>query len=367
MSTFGTLLKLTTFGESHALAVGGILEGFPPNFHLDIEKAQNQVNRRRAVNNISTERREGDEIILLSGVEDGITLGTPLGFMVKNLDIKKEDYSKSQKSKGDYIPRPGHADFTYLQKYGIHAKSGGGRSSARETVARVVAGAFAEQYLEYISGCTIVAWVNNIGGIKCKPPPVNVTRESIDKSEVRCPDLEASDIMIEHILKLKEEGNSAGGIISCGIRNPPIGIGEPCFDKLEARLAMAMMSIPATKGFEIGEGFGVATLTGKDNNDCYSYVDNSIKLQTNHAGGTLGGISTGSPIYFKVAVKPPSSIRATQHTCNMSGEMINYFTEGRHDPCVVHRAIAIVESMAALTLLDYYLIQLGRDTKKLNR
>lgn len=364
MSSFGTLLKLTTFGESHALAVGGILEGFPPKFPLDLKKAQEQVNRRRATNHISTERREGDEIILLSGVEDGITLGTPLGFMVRNMDIKKEDYANCQNSGAKYIPRPGHADYTYLQKYGIHAKSGGGRSSARETVARVIAGAFAEQYLEYVCDCTIVAWVNNIGGIKCKPPPFNITRESIDKSGVRCPDLEASEKMIKHIVKLKDEGNSAGGIISCGIQNPPIGIGEPCFDKLEARLAMAMMSIPETKGFEIGEGFDVAEMTGKDHNDCYSYIDNFVSPQTNHAGGTLGGISTGNPIYFKVAVKPPSSIKASQQTCNMSGDMIDFYTEGRPDPCVVHRTIAIVESMAALTLLDYYLIQLGRDTTK---
>ena len=357
MSSIGTILKLTTFGESHSKAVGGILEGFPSGFFIDFVKMQKQVDRRRAQGTLSTPRQEEDRVIILSGFQEGITLGTPIGFMVNNNDIRTRDYDSCQKGGEAYIPRPSHADYTYLKKYGIHAKSGGGRSSARETIARVVAGAIAEQYLEQVTNCRVVAWVSNIGGIESKYVPKDITRDDVDLSLVRCPDLKASKKMITAINKIKEQGDSLGGIINCQVINPPVGLGEPCFDKLEARLSMAMMSIPATKAFEIGEGFNVSNMTGLEHNDCFECVRGEIRPMSNHSGGTLGGISNGSNICFRLAVKPPSSIQSVQKTVNMSGEEVEFSTIGRHDPCVVQRAVAIVEAMTALTLMDFYLLQ----------
>jgi chorismate synthase len=360
MSHFGQLLRLSTYGESHSLAVGGILEGFPSCCTIDQDKLQQQVNRRRARGQLSTARQEEDKIVFLSGLQDSVTLGTPLGFLVYNRDIKPSDYKGCQQSGEKYIPRPSHADFTYLKKYGIHAKSGGGRSSARETIPRVIAGAFAEQYLEQQCGTSIVGWVSQVGCVKLdlsRREQLALTRSIVDKSEIRCPRETESREMIKLIQDAKSEGDSVGGVVSCIIKNPALGIGEPCFDKLEAKLAQAMLSIPATKGFEIGEGFSVAEMKGSSHNDCFTQKDGVVKPESNRAGGILGGISSGEAIYFRVPIKPPSSIEKSQQTCDLSGENVDFSTVGRHDPCVVQRAVAIVEAMAALCLADLFLLQ----------
>lgn len=369
MSSFGSCLRLHSFGESHCPAVGGILDGFPPKFKLDINKIQLQLDRRRAKGTISTSRQETDRVEILSGTEHGVTLGTPIGFLVKNRDIRPEDYHQSQGTGDDYVPRPSHADFTYLAKYGIHASSGGGRSSARETIARVIGGSIAEQYLESNYQCRIVAWVSQVGTIRAIDPPFGIipTRQQIDESIVKCPDRIADHKMEKLIESLKSKGDSVGGVITCVIKNPPAGIGEPTFDKLEALLAHAMLSIPATKGFEIGEGFRASELTGSDHNDCFELntdssklSDDVIKPKTNRAGGTLGGISSGQSIYFKVAFKPPSTIAKSQETVTITGKPTILQVNGRHDPCVAHRAVSIVESMSALVILDQCLIQRSR-------
>ena len=356
MSSFGKLLRITTFGESHCPGVGGILEGFPSKYNLDLEKVQEQLDRRRAKGAISTARQESDTMIILSGMENGLTLGTPIGFMVKNKDIKPEDYHHSQGIGDKYIPRPSHADYSYLHKYGIHATSGGGRSSARETISRVIGGAIAEQYLESEFNCKVVAWVSQIGELKMSDETI-LDRITVDASPVRCPDLELSKKMIKMIGECKERGDSVGGIVTVNVYNPPVGLGEPCFDKLEALLAHAMLSIPATKGFEIGGGFSVGEKYGSQNNDLFTFKDNRVRPLTNKAGGTLGGISNGETISFRVALKPPSTISLPQETVNVKGEKVTLRAEGRHDPCIVHRAIPIVEAMTALTILDTALCQ----------
>jgi len=357
MSLYGRKLRLTTFGESHCKAVGGILEGFPSDFTIDVGKIQLQLDRRRAKGSISTQRQETDLVEILSGLETSKTLGTPIGFMVKNKDIKPEDYKSSQGEGDNYIPRPSHADYTYLSKYGIHASSGGGRSSARETISRVIGGAISEQYLLDNLGCEIVAWVSQIGNVKMDNTPEDITREMVDLSPVKCPDLSISEKMVDEITVAKSQNDSVGGIVECVVKNPPIGLGEPCFDKLEALLAHAMLSIPATKGFEIGQGFGVVNMRGSDHNDMFSKKgENGIQPSTNKAGGTLGGISTGKDIYIRVAFKPPSTIATPQDTVDISGNRVILEAKGRHDPSIVHRAIPIVESMVALTLLDCYLL-----------
>ncbi len=357
MSNYGTLLRLTTFGESHCVGVGGILEGFPANYSLDLEKVQLQLDRRRAKGSISTARQESDTLQILSGLEHGKTLGTPIGFMVKNKDIRPDDYHRTQGVGEEYIPRPSHADFTYLKKYGIHASSGGGRSSARETISRVIGGAIAEQYLLSEYGCQIVAWVSQIGHLKIPSTEENYTRDIIDKSKVKCPCPETSEKMISLIEKTKAEGDSLGGVVEVRIYKPPIGLGEPCFDKMEALLAHAMLSIPATKGFEIGAGFGCTSKRGSEHNDMFGKNSETIKPITNNAGGTLGGITSGETIQFRVAFKPPSTISKPQETVNIKGDGVTLCAEGRHDPSIVHRAIPIVEAMSALTILDQALIQ----------
>lgn len=362
MSSYGKNLRLTSYGESHSSSVGGILEGFPANYSVDITKIQKQLDRRRAKGSISTARQELDKIEIHSGLkETGESLGTPIGFLVKNKDIKPEDYKKSQGEGENYIPRPSHADYTYLMKYGIHASSGGGRSSARETISRVVGGSIAEQYLESKYNCTIVAWVSKIGNIEMLDRNEKITREMVDISPVKCPDAELSILMENEIHLCKEQQDSIGGIVNIKIYNPPIGIGEPCFDKLEAMLAHGMMSIPASKGFEIGEGFKVASLRGSENNDNFKCeYGNKIKPASNHAGGILGGISSGETINMRIAFKPPSSISLPQETVSLNGSPITLEMKGRHDPCIVHRAIPVVEAMAALTILDMTLGNTGK-------
>ena len=353
MSTFGHTLRLTTFGESHCRGVGGILDGFPSKFQLDLEAVQGQLDRRRAVGALSTPRNEADQLELLSGTENNVTLGTPIGFLVWNRNVRPGDYHSTQGTGKDYIPRPSHADFAYLEKYGIHASSGGGRSSARETISRVIGGAIAEQYLrQECSGCHCVAWVSQIGPHEMPKTDRVPTRLEVDASPLRCPDAPTSANMVALVEQAREEGDSVGGVVEGCILNPPSGLGEPCFDKLEAVLAHAMMSIPATKGFEIGQGFDCVVQRGSTHNDCFSGVEGGIAPVTNQAGGTLGGISSGASIRFRVAFKPPSTISKKQQTVDVSGKEVCLEAKGRHDPCVAHRAVSIVESMASLVLLD---------------
>lgn len=353
-STFGALLSVTTFGESHCKGVGAILDGVPSRLPLAESDIQPQLDRRRpGQSRLTTDRQEADQVTILSGVENGLTLGTPIGLFVANKDQIPDDYQAMQD-----IPRPSHADYTYQMKYGIRASSGGGRSSARETIGRVAAGAIAEKFLHELFGIDIVAWVSAVGPIE--PPAIDsetLTRETVDRFSVRCPHQETAARMEKLILQLKEEGDSIGGIVSCACRSVPVGLGEPVFDKLEAKLAQAMMSIPATKGFEIGSGFAGTRMKGSVHNDPFIQAGDGLMPSQNNSGGTLGGISSGASILFRVAFKPPATIKLPQKTVDFTGAPAVLEAKGRHDPCVVPRAIPIVESMAALVLGDFVLRQ----------
>jgi chorismate synthase len=353
-STFGTLLRVTTFGESHCKGVGAVLDGVPPRLSLCEKDIQTQLDRRRpGQSQLTTDRQEADRVTILSGVENGLTLGTPIGLLVANKDQVPSDYGSMQD-----IPRPSHADFTYQMKYGIRASSGGGRSSARETIGRVAAGAIVDKYLHEQFGIDIVAWVSAVGPIES---PGNdgetLSRDLVDRFAVRCPDPNTAQEMEALILQLKEEGDSIGGIVTCVCRNVPVGMGEPVFDKLEAKLAHAMLSIPATKGFEIGSGFVGTRMRGSAHNDPFAKRGDRLVPAQNNSGGTLGGISSGAPLLFRVAFKPPATIKLAQETVDFSGDPAILEAKGRHDPCVVPRAVPIVESMAALTIGDFILRQ----------
>lgn len=362
MSSINKIFKVTTFGESHCDSVGVVIDGCPPNLHINEDDIQPQLNRRRpGQSSISTPRNEEDKAIILSGTENGKTLGTPIGIIVKNKNIKKEDYQFLNQE--EYKPRPSHADLTYILKYGIHASSGGGRSSARETIGRVIAGSIAEKYMKEKYNIEIVAWVSQIGEIKLNNNLINfntITREQVDSNIVRMPDVINSELAIKLITDLKQKGDSTGGVISCVCRNIPGGLGEPCFDKLEALLAHAMLSIPATKGFEIGSGFSCCSMKGSEHNDVFIQKNEKIGTITNNSGGIQGGISNGENIYFKVAFKPPATISKKQKTVFLNGEETYIEAKGRHDPCVVNRAVPIVEAMAAIIFLDTILIQKTR-------
>ncbi len=358
-SSLGTLFRISTFGESHCAAVGVVVDGVPSRLELQASDIQAQLDRRRpGQSKLATERDEADQVEILSGVENGLTLGSPIGMLVRNKDQRPQDYGSMSQ-----IPRPSHADLTYRQKYGIHASSGGGRSSARETIGRVAAGAIAEKYLTQEFGIEIVAWVSSVG-------PVNatlidhdkVTRVQVDANDVRCPDPAAAEQMTEQILAARAEKDSIGGILTCVCRNLPAGLGEPAFDRLEARLAHAMLSIPATKGFEIGSGFGGAGMRGSIHNDPYCLKDGRLGTQTNNSGGVQGGISNGENVYFRVAFKPPATIGLPQETVDYKGNAATLEAKGRHDPCVVARAVPIVESMAALVIADLALVQKMRQS-----
>ncbi|MDJ0988415.1 MAG: chorismate synthase [Desulfobacterales bacterium] len=358
-SSFGKLLRVTTFGESHCKSVGAVLDGCPPRLSLCEADIQVQLDRRRPGQSaLSTDRQEADRVTILSGVENGLTLGTPIGLFVANKDHIPGDYKSMQA-----IPRPSHADFTYQMKYGIRAASGGGRSSARETIGRVAAGAIAEKYLGERHGIDIVAWVSAVGRIEAGPVNVEtIDQAAVDQTAVRCPDPNAAEQMAARIARLKDEGDSIGGIVSCVARNVPVGLGEPIFDKLEAKLAQAMLSIPATKGFEIGSGFAGARMQGSEHNDPFVQKGARLGTVTNNSGGTLGGISNGEPIVFRVAFKPPATIKQPQETADFDGRPAVLEAKGRHDPCVVPRAVPIVEAMTALTLGDLLLRQRMRLT-----
>lgn len=356
-STFGTMFRLTTFGESHCRAVGAVVDGCPPRLALVEDDIQQQLDRRRpGQSRLTTERDESDRVSILSGTENGLTLGTPIGLLVPNRDQRPADYGAMSD-----IPRPSHADFTYQEKYGIRAASGGGRSSARETVGRVAGGAVAEKLLQEWFGAEIVAWVSSVGEENAADvDPETVTRTAVDASPVRCPDSGAADRMVERIARVREASDSVGGVVSCVCRKLPSGLGEPVFGKTEALLAQAMLSIPATKGFEIGSGFAGARLQGSRHNDTFVRKGGRLGTLTNRSGGVQGGITNGEPVVFRVAFKPPATIGREQHTADFSGRPVTLAAKGRHDPCVVPRAVPIVEAMAALVLADLALLQAAR-------
>lgn len=351
-SSFGTLFRVATFGESHGVGVGAVVDGCPPNLPLCADDIQAQLDRRRpGQSDLSTPRQEADRVTILSGVEGGRTLGTPIGLLVHNEDQRPGDYGEM-----DTVPRPSHADFTYQFKYGLRARSGGGRASARETIGRVAAGAIAEKLLRLRYGVEIVAWVSAVGSVSVEIDSELVSRERVDAHPVRCPG-PAAEEMAALIREVRDARDSIGGVVSCVCRNVPAGWGEPIFDKLEAKLAQAMLSLPATKGFEIGSGFAGTTLRGSQHNDPFIRKGDRLGTVTNHAGGVLGGISSGEPLLFRVAFKPVATIGLPQATADYDGNPVILQAKGRHDPCVVPRAVPIVESMAALVLADLALRQ----------
>jgi chorismate synthase len=353
-STFGTLFRVSTFGESHGRGVGVVIDGCPARLPLTEADIQRQLDRRRpGQSRLTTEREEADKVTILSGTQSGLTLGTPIGLMVPNRDQRPSDYENL-----DRAPRPSHADFTYQAKYGIRAASGGGRASARETIGRVAAGAVAEKFLQERHGVEIVAWVSAVGELDApEVDALRIDRAAVDQSAVRCPDAETAGRMIAEISRVREAADSVGGVVTCVCRNVPVGLGEPVFGKTEALLAQAMLSIPATKGFEIGSGFSGARMRGSRHNDPFVLKDGRLGTLTNRSGGVQGGITNGEPIVFRVAFKPPATIGQSQTTVDFDGQPVTLEARGRHDPCVVPRAVPIVESMAALVLADLVLIQ----------
>lgn len=368
MSSFGKLFRVTTFGESHCKGVGVIVDGCPPGLQLTESDVQVQLTRRRpGQSKLTTPRDEKDRVTIYSGTELGYTLGTPIGMMVCNNDQRPNDYSNAI-----IYPRPSHADYTYLEKYTLKATSGGGRASARETIGRVAAGAIAEKYLKEAFNIEIVSFVSSVGDISMYPTKIeeypkfwelieNVTREQVDATEVRCPDPEYAEKFRNKILETRGQHDSIGGTLVCVIRNVPAGLGEPCFDKLEAQLAQAMLSLPATKGFEIGSGFAGTAVNGHIHNDPFVMKENGkLGTTTNYSGGIQGGISNGETIYFRVAFKPVATIGQAQKTCTYDGTEGELAAKGRHDPCVVSRAVPIVETVSAIVIMDNLLIQLSR-------
>ncbi len=342
-NSIGKLFTLTSFGESHGSAIGGVIDGCPSGITVDIEFIQKELDRRRPGQSpFTTARKESDQIEILSGIFEGKTTGTSIGFIIRNKDQRSKDYSNISNKY-----RPSHADYTYQQKYGNRDYRGGGRSSAREHIARVVAGAFAKLVLQKYN-ITITAYTSQIGDIE-----INTCDFSqIEKNPLRCPDTEALPAMTSLISQMQEEGDSIGGIVSCTISNVPIGLGEPVFDKLSARLAHAMMGINAAKGFEIGSGFKSAAMRGSEHNDVFYKKEGKIRTKTNNSGGIQGGISNGEEINFRLSFKPVATISSKQETVDKEGKETTISVQGRHDPCVVPRAIPVVEAMAAIVILD---------------
>ena len=356
-SSFGTLFRVTTFGESHGRAVGTVLDGCPAGLTLCEDDIQIQLDRRRPGQSaLSTDRAEADRVAILSGVEAGRTLGTPILMQVANSDQRPGDYAAMEA-----VPRPSHADYTYAAKYGVRARSGGGRASARETIGRVAAGAVAQKWLGETFGIEIVAWVAAVGEIEAPAPDAQtLARAAVDANPVRCPDPPAAEAMAQLIRTVREARDSVGGVVACACRGVPPGLGEPIFDKFEALLAHAMLSIPASKGLEIGSGFGAARMRGSRHNDPFVFHDGRLATATNHSGGIQGGISNGETILFRVAFKPPATIGLPQATVDFQGRPVTLEARGRHDPCIVPRAVPIVEAMAALVTADLMLRQNAR-------
>ncbi|WP_203295773.1 chorismate synthase [Luteirhabdus pelagi] len=345
-NSFGTLFKLTTFGESHGTAIGGIIEGCPAGLALDFEAIEREMQRRKPGQSaIVTQRKEEDTVRFLSGIMEGVTTGTPIGFQIDNTNKKSKDYSHIKD-----VYRPSHADFTYDKKYGVRDYKGGGRSSARETANWVAAGAIAKQLLKDV---TITAYVSSVGTLQLNKKYTEVDFNQIEQNIVRCPDAAMAKDMEAYIKEIRKQGDTVGGQITCVIENVSIGLGEPVFEKLDAQLGKAMLSINAVKGFEYGSGFEGSKMKGSDHNDRFR-EDGST--ETNFSGGIQGGISNGQPIYFTVAFKPVATLMQSQETINSKGEKVEMQGKGRHDPCVVPRAVPIVEAMAALTLADFWLM-----------
>lgn len=344
-NTYGTLFRLTTFGESHGKGIGGIIDGCPAGLLIDFEAVQKDLDRRKPGQSaIVTQRKEPDEVQFLSGIFEGKTTGTPIAFLIPNTDQKSHDYSHI---KDTY--RPSHADYTYDQKYGLRDYRGGGRSSARETAARVVAGAIAKQLLASVS---ITAYVSAVGNLRLEKPYQELDLPVAEQNPVRCPDADKAAEMEAYIKQIRKKGDTVGGVVSCVIQNVPIGWGEPVFDKLHAELGKAMLSINAVKGFEYGSGFAGAAMLGSDHNDLFN-PDGTTR--SNHSGGIQGGISNGMDICFNVAFKPVATLIQPQESIDNTGQKVTLAGKGRHDPCVVPRAVPIVEAMAALVLADFYL------------
>lgn len=357
-SHFGTLFRISTWGESHGGGVGVVIDGCPPRLPLTEEDIQPDLDRRRpGQSDIVTPRKESDTCRILSGVFRGVTLGTPISILVPNTDARPEAYSEMETHF-----RPSHADFTYQAKYGVRNWEGGGRSSARETIGRVAAGAVAKKILRTLHpGLEILSWVSEIHDIASAVDPDAVTFAEIESNAVRCPDSAAAARMIARIKEVRSEGDSVGGTIQSVIRGCPVGLGEPVFDRLEADLAKAMLSLPATKGFEIGSGFAGTRLRGSEHNDAYVVRDGGVRTATNRSGGVQGGISNGEPIVFRVAFKPTATIAKPQETVTTEGAESTLAARGRHDPCVLPRAVPMVEAMAALVLCDHLLRQRAQD------
>tara|TARA_Y100001970_G_C14259269_1_gene878390 strand:- start:18011 stop:19102 length:1092 start_codon:yes stop_codon:yes gene_type:complete len=353
-STFGKIFKISTFGESHGGGLGVVIEGCPPKLELNLDEIQYELDRRKpGQSKITTQRKEEDKIEVMSGLNGNITLGTPIALMIRNTDQRPKDYQSMEK-----VFRPSHADATYQSKYGIQAPSGGGRASARETIGRVAAGAIAKQFLKKKFGSEILGWVKRIYDIDSEINLDIVNQKQIEANIVRCPDQIAAEKMIRKIEEIAKEGDSCGGVIECLVRKPPVGAGSPVFDKLDALLAQALMSLPATKGFEIGSGFGGTFLKGSEHNDPFVPGDNlrQYKTLSNNSGGIQGGISNGENIVMRIAFKPTATIRKEQQTINSLGESTKLQATGRHDPCVLPRAVPMVEAMVALVLADQMMI-----------
>ena len=355
-NTFGHMFRLTTWGESHGDAVGVVVDGCPPRLPLAVEEIQRELDRRRpGQSEISTQRREGDKAEILSGVFDGLTLGTPILIGVWNEDARGKDYEHMRTAF-----RPSHADYTYQAKYGIRNWKGGGRASARETIGRVAAGAIAKKILAQEYGVEIVGYVKQVWELKAEVDPDTVSASEVEANMVRCPDEDMAVRMIERIKQARKGGDSLGGIVEAVARNVPVGLGEPVFDKLDADLAKGMLSVPACKGFEIGSGFGGITMTGSEHNDPFYSEEGRVRTRTNRSGGVLGGISNGENIVIRAAFKPTASIMKPQETVDEDGKPTTLEGRGRHDPCVLPRAVPIVEAMVALVLVDHALRQRGQ-------
>jgi len=351
-NSFGKLFRITTFGESHGKGIGVIIDGCPAGIKIDEAFIQAELDRRKpGQSNIVTQRKESDTAQILSGVFEGYSTGTPIGIVIYNADARSKDYSHI----ADKF-RPSHADFTYHEKYGHRDYRGGGRSSARETAARVAAGAIAKLLLQQLN-IRIQAYVSQVGSLAISTPYQELDLEQTEQNIVRCPDPQMAAAMIDYIKTIRKAGDTIGGVVSCVIKGCPVGIGEPAFDKLHAQLARAMLGINACKGFEYGSGFAGVSMRGSEHNDLFLNEGDRITTQTNHSGGIQGGISNGMDIYFRTAFKPVATIVPEQDSVNTAGEAVKVVGKGRHDPCVVPRAVPIVEAMAALVLADQILEQ----------
>jgi chorismate synthase len=355
-NSFGTMFRVTTFGESHGPGVGVVIDGCPPRLPIAVEEIQRELDRRRPGQSaITTQRREADAVEILSGVHDGVTTGTPIALLVRNQDQRSGDYEEMRTKF-----RPSHADYTYQAKYGVRSWEGGGRASARETIGRVAAGVLARKALAAAGAIDIVAWVQRVQDLEVEVDTSAVTQAAVDANIVRCPDAAMATKMIARIDEARKAGDSLGGVVEAVARGVPPGLGEPVFDKLDADLAKAMLSLPAAKGFEIGSGFAGTYLTGSQHNDPFYNGGGKIRTRTNRSGGVQGGISNGEEIVIRVAFKPTATILREQETVDENGQDTTIKARGRHDPCVLPRAVPIVEAMLALVLADHFLRQRGQ-------